>query len=60
MNQPNAASRHLGRYTSGWRDGFKAGAVDALRLGARRLAPECWQVLDELASDYELAGGRSA
>jgi hypothetical protein len=51
----NAAHRHIGRYTCGWRDGFTAGAIDALRLAARRLPPEAWNVLDKLADQYALA-----
>lgn len=49
--------RQCGRYGTGWREGFTAGAVDALRLAARRIDdPHVWRVLDELASDYDLAG----
>ena len=53
--QPNAAPQHMGRYACGWREGFKAGAIDALRLAARRLPPQAWNVLDDLADAYELA-----
>jgi hypothetical protein len=53
--------RHIGLYASGWRDGFSAGAVDALRLAAREIDdPHLWCVLDRLAdryrSDYGLCG----
>jgi hypothetical protein len=48
--------RRVGLYASGWRDGFKAGAVDALRLAGRRLPVEAWNILDDLADAYELAG----
>jgi hypothetical protein len=55
--QGNAAPRHLGRYASGWREGFAYGFRDALRLAARRLGPETWHALDRLADEFELAGG---
>jgi hypothetical protein len=32
-----------------WREVFRRGARDALRLAARRLPPSTWAVLDELA-----------
>ena len=51
-----AAPRHLGRYASGWRDGFAAGAADALRCAGRQLPPETWAILEDLADAYELAG----
>jgi hypothetical protein len=51
-----AAPRHLGRYASGWRDGFTAGAVDALRCAGRRLPVETWHIIEDLAEQYELAG----
>jgi hypothetical protein len=50
-----AGHRHLGRYASGWRDGFTAGAVDALRVVGRRLPVETWHVIEALADQYELA-----
>ena len=53
--QGNAGPRNIGRYATGWRHGFCAGAIDALRLAARRLPPEAWNVLDDLADAYELA-----
>jgi hypothetical protein len=46
----------LGRYAAGWRHGFTAGAVDALRQAGRQLPPESWQVVEALAETYELAG----
>jgi hypothetical protein len=51
----NSPLQYLGRYALGWRHGFRAGAADALRLAARRLPPEAWNVLDKLADAYELA-----
>jgi hypothetical protein len=45
----------LGRYAAGWRHGFTAGAIDALRCAGRQLPPEAWNVLEELADAYELA-----
>jgi hypothetical protein len=51
----NAAPRHIGRYASGWRDGFRAGAADALRVAGRRLPVETWHIVEELADQYELA-----
>ncbi len=53
----------VGRYTTGWKDGFTAGAVDALRRAGRWLPgdpdtwPEIWAALDALADAYQLAGG---
>jgi hypothetical protein len=47
----------LGRYAAGWRHGFTAGAVDALRVAGRQLPPESWHVVEALADAYELAGG---
>jgi hypothetical protein len=50
----------VGRYASGWRDGFRRGAVDALRVAAREIPdPQAWVVLDRLAEAYELAAGDS-
>jgi hypothetical protein len=41
-----------------WRDGFRRGALDALRLAARGVDdPDVWVVLDELAERYALAEG---
>jgi hypothetical protein len=51
------APRHLGRYASGWRDGFAAGAADALRVAGRRLPVETWHIVEALADAYELAAG---
>jgi hypothetical protein len=51
-----AAPRHAGSYAYAWREGFGYGFRDALRLAARRLPPECWHVMEALASEYELAG----
>ena len=57
--QRNAPTRQcrgntVGRYASGWRAGFSAGAIDALRLAARRIDdPYVWLVLDELRECYE-------
>jgi hypothetical protein len=47
--------RHIGRYASGWRDGFRAGAADALRVAGRHLPPETWHAIEALADAYELA-----
>jgi hypothetical protein len=58
-HQPTPAynkHRQSGCYAAAWRHGFGHGFRDALRLAARRLPPETWRVLDELATDYELAG----
>jgi hypothetical protein len=49
--------RRVGLYASGWRDGFKAGAADALRVAGRHLPAETWPVVEALASEYDLAGG---
>jgi hypothetical protein len=49
--------RHLGLYASGWRDGFSAGAADALRVAGRHLPVETWHTIEALADAYELAGG---
>lgn len=51
----NVSRPQLGRYGFGWRHGFAAGAIDALRLAARRLPPQAWNVLDDLADAYKLA-----
>jgi hypothetical protein len=51
----SAASPHIGRYASGWRAGFMAGAADALRQAGRRLPVETWHVVEELADAYALA-----
>ncbi|MGO9155888.1 hypothetical protein [Mycobacterium sp.] len=48
---------HTGRYACGWRDGFRAGAADALRVAGRRLPVETWHTIEALADAYELAGG---
>lgn len=41
-----------------FRDGYRRGAADALRLAARRIDdPYIWLVLDELASEYDLVSG---
>lgn len=43
-----------------FREGFRRGAVDALRLAMREIDdPAVWRVLTELANRYELAGGDS-
>jgi len=55
--------RQCGLYASGWRDGFRAGAIDALRRAGRWLPgdpdtwPEIWAALDALADAYTLVGG---
>jgi hypothetical protein len=54
--QATTASRHIGRYTAGWRDGFTAGAADALRVAARHLPVETWHIIESLANQYELVG----
>jgi len=43
------------RYADAWRRGFAQGFKDSLRLAARRLPAEYWQLLDDLASEFELA-----
>jgi hypothetical protein len=50
----------LRRAAEVYREGFEHGWCDALRLAARRLPPECWPVLDELAADYGLCGCEDA
>ena len=58
----NAPHHQVGLDASGWRDGFKAGAIDALRRAGRWLPgdpdtwPEIWAALDALADAYQLAG----
>jgi hypothetical protein len=47
----------VGLYASGWRDGFKAGAADALRVAGRHLPAETWPALEALSSEFDLAGG---
>ncbi|OBI02922.1 hypothetical protein A5679_17375 [Mycobacterium scrofulaceum] len=44
-------------YAAGWRDGFKAGALDALRQAGRWLPPDVhtWAILEDLAIAYSLA-----
>ena len=40
------------------RDGFRRGAVDALRVACREIPdPDVWAVLHRIAERYELAGG---
>lgn len=53
----HASTRHcqIGRYAAGWRAGFRAGAVDALRVAGRRLPVETWHIVEALADQYELA-----
>ncbi len=59
----NAPRHQVGLYAAGWKDGFQAGAVDALRRAGRWLPgdpdtwPDIWAALDVLADAYELAGG---
>jgi hypothetical protein len=54
----NAALRHIGRYAAGWKAGFTAGAIDALRRAGRWLPPDpdSWAVPEDLADAYRLAG----
>lgn len=47
--------RGAGAYSQGWRAGFTAGAIDALRQAGRQLPPETWWTLDKLAQQYEQA-----
>jgi hypothetical protein len=47
--------RDHGRYARAWREGFTSGAVDALRCARRRLPPETWPTLEQLADAYERA-----
>jgi hypothetical protein len=43
-----------------FREGFRRGALDALRLAAREFDdPAAWLVLSRLADRYQLAGGDS-
>ncbi|HUH70029.1 MAG TPA: hypothetical protein VLZ05_14940 [Mycobacterium sp.] len=44
-----------GAYADGWRDGFTAGAIDALRQAGRELPPETWYPLEKLSERYERA-----
>jgi hypothetical protein len=44
-----------GLYGSGWCDGFRAGAADALRQAGRRLPLEAWLVVEQLADEYAMA-----
>ena len=53
--QGTTAPPRIGRYGSGWRDGFTAGAIDALRVAGRHLPVEQWHVVEMLADAYELA-----
>ncbi len=44
----------VGRYADAWQEGFRRGAIDALRLTARRVDdPWVWLVLSELTKWYE-------
>jgi hypothetical protein len=46
--------RQCGRYDEAWREGFRRGAIDALRLAARLVDdPHTWMVLSELNEWYE-------
>lgn len=46
------------RYAEGWRDGFHAGGVSALRCAERRFEdPEVWAILGEVAQDYQPDAG---
>ena len=58
---PRPCRRNIvGRPAHLWRDGFRRGAVDALRLVGREIPdPRVWAVLDRLAERYELAAGDS-
>lgn len=51
-----AGRPRTGRLARFYRWAFGRGGVDACRQAARRLPPETWAVLDELAAEYELAG----
>jgi hypothetical protein len=55
-SHPSVRRPHIGRYACGWRDGFRAGAADALRVAGRRLPAEHWHVVEALADAYEAAG----
>lgn len=48
-------SMRNGLYGSGWCDGFRAGAADALRQAGRRLPLEAWLVVEQLADEYAMA-----
>ncbi len=46
--------RQCGRDADVWQEGFRRGAIDALRLAARRVDdPHVWMVLSELTECYE-------
>jgi hypothetical protein len=51
---PKTRRPRLGVYGTGWCDGFRAGAVDALRLAGRQLPPESWHVVEALADAYRV------
>jgi hypothetical protein len=55
-SQCNAPTRRSTNHSTMWRNGFRSGAIDALRLAGRALPPETWATLDELARKYEAAG----
>jgi hypothetical protein len=43
---------HVGRYAEGYAFAFKRGAVDALRVAARRLPSSTWDALTQLSDEY--------
>jgi len=52
----NALTRRSTSHSGVWRNGFRTGALDALRSAARWLPPDTWSALDQLARLYEQAG----
>lgn len=59
-NTPPPKGRYDGPYDP-WRAGFRRGAIDALRLAARRIDdPHVWMVLSELTESYETESWRLA
>jgi hypothetical protein len=52
----NSIPRHTPRPAQLWRDGFRAGAADALRQVGREVHdPAVWAVLDRIAENYTSA-----
>jgi hypothetical protein len=43
-------------YAAAWRRVYARGFRDALRLAERRLGPEAWHTLSQLADEYDLVG----
>lgn len=54
--EPYGGCHHVGRGGESYRYAFKRGAKDALRIAARRLPPDMWDVvalLERLSDEYE-------